>query len=203
MVRRGIANFLQWSEDIEVCGEADSGERALELVAGSLPDVVLMDLSMPGMGGIEATQRIKKQHPTIKVIVLTSYAEDEMVFGALEAGAESYLLKNCSPDKLDEAVKSLMRGSATIDPVVAPLLIQKMQRQSVREVPSVHALTPREKEVLYWIAQGRSNKEIGDELCIGIKTVKTHVSHLLEKLALSDRTQLAIYAHQNGYHEAP
>jgi DNA-binding NarL/FixJ family response regulator len=197
MVRHGLKSFLDLSDDIEVCAEASSGEEALRVVKQARPEVVLMDLSMPGMGGIEGTQLLRQQHPHLKIIALTSHSEEDVVVKALQAGANSYLLKTCSPDRLETAIRDVVQGKSTIDPAVTHILVGQMQRQKEKQV---EALTPREKEVLYWIAQGRSNKEIGEVLHIGIKTVKTHVSHLLEKLQLTDRTQLAIYAHENDLH---
>jgi DNA-binding NarL/FixJ family response regulator len=197
MVRHGLKSFLDLSDDIEVCAEASSGEEALQVVKQVRPEVVLMDLSMPGIGGIEGTQLLRQQHPHLKIIALTSHSEEDVVVKALQAGANSYLLKTCSPDRLETAIRDVVQGKSTIDPAVTHILVGQMQRPKEKQV---EALTPREKEVLYWIAQGRSNKEIGEVLHIGIKTVKTHVSHLLEKLQLTDRTQLAIYAHENDLH---
>lgn len=201
MVRKGLIHFLEMSDGIEICGEAASGEECLQKLEREQPDVLLLDLSMPGMGGAKAAEEVRKRWPAVKVIILTSFAEEEMVVRALQAGAHSYLLKTCSPGRLESSIHSVMKGQSIVDPAVTHILIGQMNKPSTQTPAEAESITPREREVLYCIAQGMSNKEIAAQLFIGIKTVKTHVSNLLEKLELSDRTQLAIYAHQTGLHK--
>ncbi len=191
VVRRGLSAFLTTYPEIEVVGEAASGAEGITLAAQTLPDVVLMDLVMPEMDGIEATRRIKAISPSTHVIVLTSYSEDERIFPAIKAGALSYLLKDVGPDDLVRAIKAARRGEATLHPAVAGRLMQELT--GTRASP-LDELTEREREVLTCIARGMSNAEIADQLTIGERTVKTHVSNILSKLHLQDRTQAALLA---------
>jgi two-component system, NarL family, response regulator LiaR len=193
IVRRGLRAYLSLQPDLEIVGEAESGEAGVALAATTLPHVVLMDLLMPGgIDGIEATRRIRAVSPSTQVIVLTSYADDERVFPAIKAGALSYLLKDTGPEELVRAVRGAARGEAVLHPSVAARLMQEITSDPA---PSpLDELTEREREVLTCIAQGMSNKEIADHLVIGERTVKTHVSNVLGKLHLADRTQAAIYA---------
>jgi len=191
VVRRGLSAFLATYPEITVVGEASSGAEGIALAARLLPDVVLMDLLMSGMDGIEATRRIRAAVPSAQVIVLTSYSEDERIFPAIKAGALSYLLKDVSPEDLVRAIKAARRGDATLHPSVAARLM--------RELTSAHTsrldeLTEREREVLACIAHGMSNADIAARLTIGERTVKTHVSNILAKLHLQDRTQAALLA---------
>lgn len=191
VVRRGLSAFLMTHEEIEVVGEAASGVEGVELVAQLLPDVVLMDLVMPAMDGIEATRRIRHISPSTQVIVLTSYSEDERIFPAIKAGALSYLLKDVGPEELVRAIKAARRGEATLHPAVAGRLMQEL---TVTRSSPLDELTEREREVLACIARGMSNAEIANHLTIGERTVKTHVSNILSKLHLQDRTQAALLA---------
>lgn len=191
VVRRGIRTFLETYDEIEVVGEAASGVEGVELARQLLPDVVLMDLVMPEMDGIAATRGVKTASPTTQVIVLTSYSEDERIFPAIKAGALSYLLKDVGPEELVRAIKAARRGEATLHPAVAARLMQELT--GGRASP-LDELTERERDVLACIARGMSNAEIARELIIGERTVKTHVSNILSKLHLQDRTQAALLA---------
>jgi NarL family two-component system response regulator LiaR len=196
VVREGLRSLLSLEEDIELAGEAGNGVQAVQRVGELLPDVVLMDLVMPEMDGIEATRRIRSLSPRTQVIVLTSFADDEKVFPSIKAGALGYLLKDVSPDDLVEAVRAAHRGEAQLHPDVARKLMEELSGRA--RAPVREDLTDRELEVLQHIAKGMSNREIAQELVISVKTVKTHVSNILSKLHLSDRTQAAIYALQEG-----
>lgn len=191
VVRRGLSAFLMTYDELEVVGEAASGMEGVELAAQLLPDVVLMDLVMPEMDGIEATRRIRAISPSTRVIVLTSYSEDERIFPAIKAGALSYLLKDVGPEELMRAIKAAQRGEATLHPAVAGRLMHELT--AARSSP-LDELTEREREVLTCIAHGKSNAEIAQYLGIGERTVKTHVSNILSKLHLQDRTQAALLA---------
>ncbi|MFV9504511.1 MAG: response regulator [Oscillochloridaceae bacterium umkhey_bin13] len=191
IVRKGLSAYLDTYPELEVIGEASGGEEGVALAARLLPDVVLMDLVMPEMDGIEATRKLKAASPTTQVIVLTSYSEDERIFPAIKAGALSYLLKDVGPDDLVRAIRAARRGEATLHPSVATRLMQELT--SARSSP-LDLLTEREREVLSCIARGMSNAAIADHLIIGERTVKTHVSNILSKLHLQDRTQAALLA---------
>lgn len=194
VVRQGLRGYLETEPGLEVVGEAATGEEAIALVQDLVPDVVLMDLVMPGCGGIEATREIRRASPETRVIVLTSYTDEEMALPALKAGALSYLLKDVAPDQLVAAINAARRGEAVLHPAVAAKLVQELSSPKAADDVGLSDLTPRETDVLKLIAQGYSNKEIGDKLFIGERTVKTHVSNILGKLHLGDRTQAAIYA---------
>jgi len=191
VVRRGLGALLATYDDIEVVGDAGSGAEGVALAQRLLPDVVLMDLVMPGMDGIAATRQVKLASPTTQVIVLTSYSEDERIFPAIKAGALSYLLKEVGPDDLVRAIRAARRGEATLHPTVAARLMQELS--GARNSP-LDQLTEREREVLACIARGMSNTMIADHLVVGERTVKTHVSNILSKLHLQDRTQAALLA---------
>jgi NarL family two-component system response regulator LiaR len=193
VVRQGLSDFLELQADIEIVGEASSGEEGVQLARELLPDVVLMDLVMPGIDGVETTRRIKAVSPSTRVIVLTSFADDDKVFPAIKAGAISYLLKDVSPEELAHAIRAAQRNEAVLHPEVAAKLMQEFSAPRPNEAP-VEQLTPREMDVLRLIAKGKSNKEIADTLIVSEKTIKTHVSNILSKLHLADRTQAAIYA---------
>lgn len=196
MVRMGLSAYLSTQADIEVVGEASNGQLGVDLVLKEKPDVVLMDLVMETMDGITATAKITEKLPNVKVIVLTSFIDDEKVYPVIEAGAFSYLLKTSSATEIAKAIRSAAKGEAIVEAKVTNKMMQKMR--SAKERPLHESLTPRELEVLLLIGEGKSNQEIADTLFIGIKTVKTHVSHILQKLMLEDRTQIAVYAHRCG-----
>jgi NarL family two-component system response regulator LiaR len=193
VVRQGLRDFLELQGDIEIVGEAGSGEEGVQLARELLPDVVLMDLVMPGIDGVETTRRVKQVSPSSRVIVLTSFADDDKVFPAIKAGAISYLLKDVSPEELAHAIRAAQRNEAVLHPEVATKLMQEFSAPRPNEAP-VDQLTPREMDVLRLVAKGMSNKEIADNLVISEKTTKTHISNILSKLHLADRTQVAIYA---------
>jgi two-component system, NarL family, response regulator LiaR len=193
VVRQGLRDFLELQDDIDVVGEAASGLEGVQLARELLPEVVLMDLVMPGIDGVETTRRVKAASPSSRVIVLTSFADDDKVFPAIKAGAISYLLKDISPEELAHAIRAAQRNEAVLHPEVAAKLMQEFSSPRAAEAP-VEQLTEREMDVLRLIAKGKSNKEIADTLIISEKTVKTHVSNILSKLHLADRTQAAIYA---------
>ncbi|PYZ93522.1 DNA-binding response regulator [Salipaludibacillus keqinensis] len=190
MVRMGLVTYLGVEEDMAVVGEACNGEEAITKAKETSPDVILMDLLMEKMNGIEATKVLAKTKA--KIIVLTSYLDDEMLFPVMDAGAFSYLLKTSTADEIADAIRKAMNEEPTFQGQVT----QKMFRH-MREKPKHDELTKREREVLCLIGQGKTNKDISEELYIGIKTVKTHVSHILAKLELEDRTQAAIYANKH------
>ncbi|WP_041822596.1 response regulator [Alkalihalophilus pseudofirmus] len=196
MVRMGMSAFLQTQPDIEVIGQASNGLEGVEMTKRLEPDVIVMDLVMEKMDGIEATRAIMKDKPLSKVIVLTSFIDDEKVYPVIEAGAFSYLLKTSSAKEIAQAIRQAADG----EPVLASKVTNKMMNhmRSQKEKALHEELTPRELEVLKLIGVGQSNQEIAESLFIGIKTVKTHVSNILQKLALEDRTQIAIYAHRHG-----
>ena len=200
VVRQGLRTFLELQEDIVVIGEAGDGLAALEMVQQHHPDVVLMDLVMPRMDGIAATRQVKSSAVDTKVIALTSFTEDDKVFPAIQAGASSYLLKDVSPDDLVEAIRAAHRGEARLHPEIVRRLMAQVAQQigSPRGTQAVEEITERERDVVRLVAQGRSNHEIAQELVISEKTVKTHISNILDKLHLQDRTQLAIYAIKRG-----
>lgn len=191
MVRAGLTTLISTTEDLQIIGEAESGEQAVSKTSDLLPDVVLMDLSMPGIGGVEATRRILEQHQDVKVVVLTSFADQERVADALAAGAIGYLLKDCDSRELLAAIRSAALGHAPLDPRVARALLPSTT-PSVQETLSV-----RELQVLRLVAKGLANKQIGRSLGITERTVKVHVGHVFRRLGVTDRTSAAIWARAN------
>ena len=198
VVRQGVRAFLDTQSDVSVVGEAASGEEAVRLAAEYAPDVVLMDLVMPGMDGVEATRQVKRVSPRTQIIVLTSYHDDEHIFPAIRAGAISYLLKDVAPDVLVDAVRKAARGEAVLHPRVAARVIRELSALPDEPLSPFAELSERELEVLRLIAEGLSNAEIAERLVISEKTVKSHVSNILSKLHLADRTQAAVYAWKKG-----
>ena len=197
IVRKGLAMLLATERDMKVVGEAQDGQEAVEKAGPLKPDVVLMDLVMPRMDGIEATRKITEAHPEVKVLVLTSFAADDKVFPAVKAGALGYLLKDSSPEDLVEAIRRVHRGEPSLEPDIARKVLQELS-QPGKAKPTGDPLTERELEVLRLIAQGLSNKEIASRLFISEWTVRTHVSNVLSKLHLASRTQAALYALRSG-----
>ncbi|NMC55267.1 MAG: response regulator transcription factor [Chloroflexi bacterium] len=198
IVRDGVRSFLNAQPDLEVIGEAGSGLEAVSLAESLVPDVILMDLIMPGMDGVEATWRVRKVSPRSQVIVLTSYHEDTHIFPAIKAGALSYLLKDVEPGELADAVRAAARGDAVIHPRVATRVMQELRKDPDREMNPYATLSEREQEVLKLIAEGLSNAAIAERLVLSEKTVKGHVSNILSKLHLADRTQAAVFAWREG-----
>lgn len=195
MVRLGVSTYLSIQPDIEVVGEASDGQEGVEKALSLRPDVILMDLVMDNMDGITATKEILAQWPQAKILIVTSYIDDEKVFPAIQAGASGYLLKTSSAQEIAEAVRKTIVGERVIEEEVS----EKIQNQDYANQYFLYEeLTNREREVLDLIAQGKSNQEIADILFITLKTVKTHVSNILAKLGVEDRTQAAIYAFKHG-----
>ncbi|NIK70270.1 MULTISPECIES: response regulator transcription factor [unclassified Paenibacillus] len=204
IVLKGISFFLALQPDFELVGEAHNGKEAVEKAGELQPDIVLMDLNMPIMDGIEASALIKEQHPHIKVLVLTSFADQSHIVPALQTGAIGYMLKDVEPDQLAEAIRSAYKGNIQLHPDISRALLSRPEREpeqrpesvlrSLNKDKSLEALTPRELEVLELLTKGLSNKDIAQTLVVAEKTVKTHVSSILSKLDLSDRTQAALFA---------
>lgn len=195
MVRIGVSAFLSIQNDIEVVGEADNGEKGVELALSLRPDIILMDLVMNGMDGIQATKEIIQKWPEAKIIIVTSFIDDEKVYPALEAGATSYMLKTSKASDIAEAVRDTFEGQSVLEPQVTGKMMMRMKQGNKR--PLHEDLTNRELEILLLMAEGKTNQEMADELFIALKTVKTHVSNILSKLEVQDRTQAVIYAFQN------
>ncbi|MGD8398867.1 MAG: response regulator transcription factor [Anaerolineae bacterium] len=197
IVRRGIRALLAEIEDIEVVGEADEGQAAMDRADALRPDVILMDLVMPGVDGIQATHQITREDPSPAILVLTSFAGDDKVFPAIKAGALGYLLKDSEPEDLVEAIRQVHRGEPSLQPSIAQKVLKELRRPSARP-PTPDPLTDREMEVLRLLAQGLNNPEIGRRLTITEATVRTHVSNILGKLHLANRVQATLYALQEG-----
>ena len=195
MVRIGVSAYLSSLADIEVAGEAGTGEEGVALALSLRPDIILMDLVMPGVDGIEATKRIIAKWPEAKIIIVTSFIDDEKVYPALEAGAISYMLKTSKASEIANSIRDTYKGQTVLEPEVTDKLMAKLRKPKTQALHE--ELTSREREILLLMAKGKSNQEIADELFIAIKTVKTHVSNVLSKLQVQDRTQAVIYAFQH------
>lgn len=196
MVRLGVSSYLSIQADVEVVGEAENGEEGYEKAMALRPDVILMDLVMEVMDGIESTKKILKEWPEAKILIVTSFIDDEKVYPAIEAGASGYLLKTSTAHEIANAIRKTFNGERVLEPEVTTKMMEQLSNRN-RHV--LHEeLTNREQEILLLIAQGMSNQEIADELFITLKTVKTHVSNILAKLEVEDRTQAAIYAFKHG-----
>jgi len=204
VVRQGLRTFLELQDDVDVVGEAADGEAAVELVAETEPDVLLLDLVMPRVDGIEAIRRIRARCPATRILVLTSFADDHTVLPAVRAGAAGYLLKDVQPPELVAAIRTVHAGEALLAPAVATMLVAQLAAEegagngAGAGAPAGPHLTPRELEVLAELARGRANKAIAFELGVSERTVKTHVSNILGKLGFTDRTQAAVYAVEHG-----
>ncbi|MGZ3634356.1 MAG: response regulator, partial [Parachlamydiaceae bacterium] len=197
VVRRGLVFFLQTQKGLDIIVEAGNGKEAVELAKLLKPDIILMDLVMPEMDGIQATKIIKREQPEIKIMMLTSFSDQDHVIPALEAGASGFQLKDIQPDELVTSIKKIMGGENQLHPKATSHLLANLSNKSKQEKNLLEELTKRELDVLKEIAKGKSNKEIASSLFITEKTVKTHVSNLLAKLELADRTQAALYAVRN------
>jgi NarL family two-component system response regulator LiaR len=197
VVREGLRAFISTQTGIEIIGEAENGEKAVLLTRQLKPDVILMDLVMAGIGGIEATQRIMKENPDARILVLTSFADDDKVFPAIKAGALGYLLKDSTPQQLLQAIHDVYQGVSSLHPLVANKLIRELNRPPDLP-PTREPLTAREMMVLELVAQGLSNLDIAEKLTLSEWTVRTHISNILAKLHLANRTQAALYALREG-----
>lgn len=202
VVRLGLKTLLQRYPQFEVVGEAGTAKEAIEMSNRIRPDVVLMDIRLPGTSGIEACEEITKTNPGIKVIILTSYAEDEMLFSAIRAGASGYVLKQIGGEDLIKAIESVERGEASLDPAVTQRVFQEVRRAVKEEEASAFAnLSTQEKHVLLLVAEGRTNREIAKELYLGEGTVRNYVSSILCKLGVSNRAEAAAYAVEHNLKE--
>lgn len=197
VVREGLCTFIGTEPGLEVVGAAADGAEAVALARSLQPDVILMDLIMPRLDGIGAITEIRRERPDARILVLTSFAEDDKVFGAIKAGALGYLLKEASPHELLEAIRDVSRGESALHPSIARKVIRELSRPPAAPLTD-EPLTEREVEVLALVARGLSNQEIADHLVIGERTVRTHVSSILAKLHLANRTQAALYALREG-----
>ena len=200
VVRRGLLFFLKTQKDIQVIGEAKNGKEAIELTSELQPDIVLIDLMMPEMDGIQATKHIKDSYPKVEVLILTSFSDRDHVIPAIEAGAAGYQLKDIEPDELVTCIRQIMRGENTIHPCATTHLMKiRAQKEVLPHI--VNPLTPREQDVLAELTKGKSNREIASALFVSEKTVKTHISNIFPKLLVQDRTQAVLYAVKYGLTE--
>jgi len=197
VVREGLRSLISYQPEMEVVGEAAEGVEAVSKARSFQPDVILLDLVMPRLGGVEAIGEIKRENPDARILVLTSFAEDDKVFPAIKAGALGYLLKDSSPQELLRAIREVHRGESSLHPTIARKLIQELSQPSDRP-PTEDPLTERESEVLQLVAQGLSNQEIGQRLFLSERTVRNYVSAILDKLHLANRVQAALYALREG-----
>ena len=199
MVRRGLREFLGMFDDIEVVGEAGDGQEALTATAALRPDVVVMDLNLPRLDGVEATRELRATRPDVEVVALTGFVEEARVMAAIEAGAAGFLLKDAEPDDVAAAIRAARNGEMYLDPAVAGVVARQLRTTGASAGPAEDTvLTPRERDVLALVAQGLPNRAIGDALGITERTARTHVSNILAKLGLTSRTQAALYAVEQG-----
>jgi NarL family two-component system response regulator LiaR len=197
IVRSGLSMAIAMDEEMTVVGEAKDGVEAVEKARSLMPDVIVMDLVMPRKDGVEAIADICQENPQARILVLTSYAQDERIIAAIKAGASGYLLKDRLPDEVAQAIRDVYHGETVIHPVIARKLIQEI-RSEPKEMTEV-SLTPREKEILMWVARGLPNKQIAQEVHISEATVRAHVSSIFSKLNLANRSQVVLYAIQHGW----
>jgi len=198
LFRKGVRKMLEAEEDMLVVGEASTGREALEQAQNTMPDVILMDIRMPDMSGIEATRSIHRKMPHIGIIFVTMFRDDESVFRGLQAGGRGYILKDSEPETMLRAIRAVAHGESLLGPGIAQKVLRQFAALPGRQTPLVDDLTPREREVLTLIAQGRSNKEIALDLSITEKTVKNHINNIFSKLHVYDRTQAMLYAIRKG-----
>lgn len=201
VVRRGLLFFLKTQKDIEVVGEASNGEEAVQLATALEPDIILMDLVMPKLNGIEATAKVKELLPKTEVLMLTSFSDRDHVIPALEAGAAGYQLKDIEPDELVKSIRQIMGGEHILHPD-ATITLEAQQQELANAPHTANPLTPRERDVLAELTKGKSNKEIASSLFVTEKTIKTHISNIFSKLEVQDRTQAALYAVKHGLTES-
>lgn len=197
MVRSGLKAFVEPLSDLEVVGEAKDGLEAIDRVETLEPDVVLLDLVMPRMDGIEATRAIRQKRPDLPILMITSFAEDEKVIAAIKAGANGYILKDSTPQQLYEAIQSVNRRESYLSPQIVGTVLKGIKHTETNQ-PKTYPLTHRELEILKMIGQGKTNQEIAAQLVLSIWTVRTHITNILNKLNLENRTQAALYAVQEG-----
>jgi DNA-binding NarL/FixJ family response regulator len=201
LMRAGLIELLSGDADIDVVGEASTGREAVERARRCDPDVVVMDVRMPDLDGIAATRELSRSAPAVRVLILTTFEQDDYVFGALRAGASGFLLKRARPEELIGAVHTVAEGDALLSPSVTKRVIDRMAQQPTPDLADqdkLHVLTPREREVLAFIARGLSNREIAAALTVEESTIRTHVKHILMKLDLRDRIQAVIFAYETG-----
>ncbi len=198
LVRKGLAALLNVRSEVQLVGEANGGREAVRLAAVRIPDVILMDLEMPGFDGIEAIRQIQNQQTKSKILVLSSYSNEEHVIAAVKAGVRGYLLKTAMPEELLQAILDVNEGKFPMDPSVVSTVVRELNRLGDPLIENPDSLTPREIEVIKLIATGHTNQSIAGELLISDRTVSTHVSNILKKLRLGNRTQIALYAIQSG-----
>jgi two-component system, NarL family, response regulator LiaR len=204
IVRDGVRVYLSTQADLVIVGEAGSGDEAMQVVQATIPDVVVMDLRMPGMGGVEATRQIRQRSPQTQVVILTSFHDDADLFPALEAGAIAYLLKSVRPHEVAAAIRAVARNEAVIPPQLLGRIVRRLHESDAKPAENPFAvLTDREQDILRLIAQGLSNAEIAAQLMLSEKTVKGYVSNILQKLHLTDRTKAAVLAWQAGFMQPP
>ncbi len=199
VVRKGIRMLLTTEPGLEVIGEASDGLETVEQYTKLQPDVLLLDLQLPALDGLEVIKQVKADFPGARILVLTSFSEDETVFAAIKAGAMGYLIKDSTPEELLRAIHDVYLGRPSLHPNIAYKLMQEINRPASDLPPTEEPLTEREEEILKYVAQGLSNQEIADRLFISERTVRTHISHILGKLHLANRTQAALYALRQGY----
>jgi two-component system, NarL family, response regulator LiaR len=197
IVRSGLTITINAEEDMELVAEASNGDEAVARIAEHRPDVIIMDLKMPGKDGLQAIKEVTEMTPGARILVLTSFSDDDNVFAAIKAGAVGFLLKDSPPDQLLESIRTLHRGEGALHPSIARKLMYEIKRPPERARTDA-PLTPRELEVLQYIAQGLSNREIADRMSVSIRTVTTHVGSILDKLHLANRTKAALYAVEQG-----